>query len=69
MKRINIVETCKHGGVTYTAGDITTVDDETADYLVSVGWAAGGPPLNRDAVIDLDVQSVSSTTTTTIKEA
>ena len=62
MTKILIVETCQHGGRTYSEGDHVTVDDDTAAYLVSVGWAAGGPELDRHAVIDLDVQSLTSNT-------
>ena len=67
MKRITIVEACKHGDRFYAAGDTVTVDDELADYLVSVGWAEGGPSLDRDAEVTLDVASVRSTTSTTLE--
>ena len=61
--RIRIVETCQHQGLTFTAGDVVTLPDDVAEYLRSVGWAEGGPPIVRDREVTLDVHDMYSDTT------
>lgn len=39
MKRIEVLQTFKHGGQTFHAGEIRMVSPEDAGYFCGLGWA------------------------------
>jgi hypothetical protein len=62
MKRIEILQTFKHGGQTFHAGEVRLVSPEDAGYFCGLGWAkaegiATGTPDTSEKT--LEVQNVT----------
>lgn len=70
--RIELIRTVKHGGHTYTQGDVITADAGLGTYFCSCGWAkdvTGQVPTAQAATepVTLDVHSTSHKTKAELK--
>lgn len=63
MTRIEVIQTFKHGGQTYHAGEVRLVSPEDAGYFCGLGWAkaeglAAGTPDTSPKTLEVHSSSI-----------